>query len=156
MNHPYEEILQGETVLRRPPDERHELILDRVRGRIQDCLGPDSISKLLDRRSVVQLQAGTLVRPDLALVTAATGKLWLVAEVIDSYDHRMDTVNKKTLYEDMVVPRLWMIDPRYDNVEIYEGGKYGLALKTILAGREVLTDKFIPGFNFPIRELFGA
>ena len=58
-----------------------------------------------------------VVRPDLALVTAATGKAWLVAEIIDSADHRPDTVLKKAIYEDFKVPRVWMVDPRYDNVE---------------------------------------
>ena len=62
-----------------------------------------------------------MLRPDLALVTAATGKIWLAAEIVDSHDHRPDTVLKKGLYEDYNLARLWMIDPRYNNGELYHG-----------------------------------
>lgn len=47
-----------------------------------------------------------------------------------------------------------MIDPRYDNVEIYHAGQYGLALKSILAGREILAEKLLPDFQMTIAELF--
>jgi Uma2 family endonuclease len=97
-----------------------------------------------------------MVRPDVALVTAATGKLWLAAEVISSDDHRTDTVVKKQIYEALNIPRLWMIDPRYDNVEVYHGTEYGLMLKGILAGREVLTEQLLPAFQLTISELFRA
>jgi len=97
-----------------------------------------------------------MLRPDLALVTAATGKIWLAAEIVSSDDHRIDTVTKKAIYEDLNLPRLWMIDPRYDNVEIYHGSQYGLSLKGILASREVLTESLLPGFAIVIKDLFEA
>ena len=68
-------------------------------------------------------------------MTVATGKLWLAAEIVNSEDHRADTFIKKQIYEEIRLPRLWMIDPRYDNVEVYHSGEYGLVLKSILAGR---------------------
>ena len=92
--------------------------------------------------------------PDLALVTTATGKLWLAAEIVSSDDHRTDTVFKKQLYEDLKLPRLWMIDPRYDNVEVYHGSEYGLALKEMLSGQEILTEKLLPEFQIVVAELF--
>jgi Uma2 family endonuclease len=59
-------------------------------------------------------------------------------------------------YEDLSVPRLWVIDPRYDNVEIYHRTEYGLALRGILAGRELLEEKLLPSFQLAIAELFRA
>jgi len=88
------------------------------------------------------------------LVTAATGKLWLAVEIVSSDDHRMDTVVKKQIYEAIKVPRLWMMDPRYDNAEVYHSTEYGLMLKGILAGREVLAEPLIPEFQMVITELF--
>ena len=67
-----------------------------------------------------------------------------------------DTVVKKELYEEIRVPRLWMVDPRYDNVEIYHSTEWGLALKGILAGSEVLAETLIPEFQIVIAELFAA
>ena len=87
-------------------------------------------------------------------MTAASGKLWLAAEIVSPDDHRADTVVKKHLYEESRLPRLWMIDPRYDNLEIYHASEHGLILKSILAGREVLTEKLLPEFHLTIRELF--
>jgi Uma2 family endonuclease len=52
------------------------------------------------------------------------------------------------------VPRLWMVDPRYDNVEIYHAFEFGLKLSGILAGSEVLSDKLVPQFRLTVTELF--
>jgi Uma2 family endonuclease len=51
---------------------------------------------------------------------------------------------------------LWMVDPRYDNVEVYHCNQYGLILKGILAGREVLAERLLPEFQLTIAELFAA
>jgi Uma2 family endonuclease len=82
--------------------------------------------------------------------------MWLAAEIVSSDDHQPDTVIKKQIYEEMRLPRLWMIDPRYDNVEIYHSNEYGLILKNILAGHELLTEKLLPEFQLTITELFAA
>ncbi len=47
-----------------------------------------------------------------------------------------------------------MIDPRYDNVEIYHASQYGLVLKGILAGNEILTEKLLPEFQMTVADLF--
>jgi len=111
-------------------------------------------TQLLAPRTRIQVSRSTAICPDLALVTVASGKLWLAAEIISRDDHRTDTVLKKEVYETIRVPRLWMVDPRYDNVEIYHSFEYGLRLKCILAGSEVLTENLIPEFQFVIASLF--
>jgi len=151
----FEEIVKGERILRRAPDARHEQICERLHLQVGQCVTQANTSRLLAPRSVVQLGAGSLVRPDLALVASATGKLWLAAEIVNTPDHRIDTVTKKQLYEELNLPRLWMIDPRYDNVEIYHASEYGLALKGILASREILQDSLLPEFKISVTELFG-
>lgn len=154
MSDSYEEIVQGETVLRRPPDPRHELICSRLHTQVSLSVFGLSTTRLLTARSIVQVGAGTMLCPDLALVTAATGKIWLAAEIVSSKDHRIDTVIKKSIYEEMNLPRLWMIDPRYDNIEVYHGSRYGLALQHILAAHETLTEKLLPEFELKVTELF--
>jgi Uma2 family endonuclease len=156
MSEPYEEIVEGETLLRLPPSARHEAICSRLHDLVLAAVNGVPTTRLLERRSFVQLSSGTTVRPDLALVAAATGKIWLAAEVISSDDHRTDTVMKKQIYEELNIPRLWMIDPRYDNVEVYHGTQYGLMLKGILAGKETLTEQLLPALQVTITELFKA
>jgi Uma2 family endonuclease len=152
----YEEIIHGETIVRSAPGTRHEAICAFLHARVSASLAANSPARLISPRSVVQLSAGVMLRPDLALVTAATGKLWLAAEIVDSHDHRPDTVLKKGLYEDFNLPRLWMVDPRYNNVEFYHGTPHGLALRGIMAGRESIQEPLLPAFQLTVAELFSV
>lgn len=156
MSSPYKEILEGQTITRAAPGPRHELICGRLHAAIHASVANLASTRLLAPRTQVQLSPQTAVCPDLALVTRATGKLWLAVEIVNSDDHRPDTVIKKQIYEEAKLPRLWMVDPRYDNVETYHGSEYGLALKGILAGRESLAERLIPEFYIGIAELFAA
>lgn len=152
----YEEIIEGETLRRAAPGVRHEEVCVRLHASVAASLASVTTTRLLPPRTLVQLSAGTMLRPDLTLVTTATSKAWLIAEIIESGDNHTDTVMKKTFYEEMNLPRLWMVDPRYDNLEIYHGSRYGLALRGILAGREVLTERLLPQLSLSMHELFGT
>lgn len=154
MNLPYEEIFAGEAAARKAPGVRHELICSRLHAVVHASVANLASARLLTPRAQVRVSVETLLCPDLALVTVAGGKLWLAAEIVSSDDHRLDTVVKKQIYEETKVPRLWMIDPRYDNIEVYHSTEYGLMLKGILAGREVLTEQLLPEFQLVIAELF--
>jgi len=156
MSPSYDEVLGGETVGRKAPGARHELICARLHAAMTASVANMTSTQLLAPRSRVRVSTATALCPDLALVTAATGRLWLASEIVSSEDHRIDTVVKKQVYEEIKIPRLWMIDPRYDNVEIYHHTEYGLMLKGILAGREVLSEKLIPEFQIVIADLFAA
>jgi Uma2 family endonuclease len=156
MSQAYEEVIEGTKLMRAAPGRRHELICSRLHRCIHASVANFAGTKLLSPRTEVQLSGRTRVCPDLALVTAATGKLWLAVEIVSSDDHRTDTVIKKQIYEEVKLPRLWMIDPRYDNVEIYHSSEYGMILKAMLAGREILSEKLLPEFELRIDELFRA
>ena len=152
----YEEILDGATLPRSAPAERHEQICRRLHQEMAAGVNGLATAQLLAPRTQVQVLRTTFLRPDLALVTAASGKLFLAVEIIGRDDHRADTVTKKEIYEQIRVPRLWMVDPRYDNVEIYHAFEFGLKLHGILAGREVLAEKLVPQFQMTVAELFAA
>jgi hypothetical protein len=154
MSESYEEILEGATLTRAAPGARHELLCARLHECVRASVANLTSTRLLAPREQVCLASGTKVRPDLALITVATGKLWLAAEIVSPHDHRTDTVVKKQIYEDLRLSRLWMIDPRYDNVEVYHGSQYGLILKAILAGREILAETLLPEFQMTIADLF--
>ena len=154
MNIPYEEILGGIPHGRPAPGARHEVICQRLHQIVHASVANLRSTRLLPPRSAVEISRHDKVCPDLALVAAATGKLWLAAEIVSTEDHRTDTVVKKQIYEEVKIPRLWMIDPRYDNVEVYHSNEYGLILKGILAAHEVLAEKLLPEFQLTIAELF--
>ncbi len=154
MTHPYDETLNGSPLVRQAPGDRHEQICARLHRFMHASVANLTSTRLLPARSSVRLSSENVVRPDLALVTTATGKLWLAAEIVSSEDHAPDTVVKKQIYEEIKLPRLWMIDPRYDNVEVYHATQYGLVLKSILAGSEILSEKLLPEFEITMTELF--
>ena len=154
MHAPYEEMLAGVLTLRLPPGQRHELICARLHAAIRAGIANFPGTKLLGRRTEVRFGPSTTLRPDIGVVAAASGKLWLAAEVVSSDDHHTDTVIKKQVYEDLKLPRLWMVDPRYDNIEVYHATEYGLKLNGILAGRDVLSEKLLPEFQLVVGELF--
>jgi Uma2 family endonuclease len=156
MSHPYPETLGGELLMRLAPGARHEAICARLHQSVKASVSNLASTRLLPPRTQVPVMADTALSPDLALVTTASGRLWLAAEIVSSDDHRPDTVIKKQIYEEMRIPRLWMIDPRYDNVEVYYASEYGLVLKYILAGREILTEKLLPEFQIGVTELFAS
>jgi len=156
MSRPYEEILDGATLPRSAPGDRHEKICARLHREMAVGVNSQAGTRLLAPRTKVEVSRLTALCPDLALVMAASGKLFLAVEIISRDDHQTDTVTKKEIYEKIRVPRLWMVDPRYDNVEIYHGTEWGLVLKGILAGGEVLADQLIPQFQIPIADLFAT
>jgi Uma2 family endonuclease len=156
VSQPYEEILDGASLPRSAPSVRHELICERLHAAMAASVANLGSTQLLAPRTKIQVSRSTAICPDLALITTVTGKLWLAVEIVHTGDHHADTVIKKEVYEHVRVPRLWMVDPRYDNVEIYHSTEFGLALKGILAGREVLSEKLVPEFQFVIAELFAA
>jgi len=156
VSEPYEETVKGEKVLRLPARPRHEIVLVRLHQRVAKAVTQLASTRLLAPRTRIELSPKNLFRPDIALITMASDKLWLVGEVISSDDHHADTVDKKEVYEEFKLPRLWMIDPRYDNVEVYHGTPYGLALKKVLAGRDILNEPLLPGFQIAVHELFAG
>ena len=156
MSRPYEEILDGATLPRSAPGDRHEIICARLHRELAAAVNGLAAMQLLAPRTAVVVKRGTTLCPDLALVTKATGKLFLAAEIVSRDDHKPDTVLKKEIYEAVKIPRLWMVDPRYDNVEIYHSFEFGLKLHGILAGSEKLAEKLIPQFQISVAELFAT
>jgi len=153
---PYEETIDGATLPRSAPGERHEKICDRLHREMAASVNGLAAMQLLPPRARVQITRTTFLCPDLALVTAATGKLFLAIEIVSREDHHYDTVTKKEIYEQVRLPRLWMVDPRYDNVETYHSFEFGLQLKSILAGSEVLSEKLVPQFKVVVTDLFAS
>jgi Uma2 family endonuclease len=154
MPHSYEELLAGEPHQRAQPAGPHELLCNRLHAWVRAALPANSTLELLPRRTVLELDANNHLCPDLALRQKASGQLYLVAEVLQPGDHHRDTVVKKELYLAQRVPRCWIVDSRYHNVEVYGTGEYGFRLEGILAGQDRLIDPALPELSRTMDELF--
>lgn len=162
MTEGYEETIGGEVQVRRAPGFEHERLVDRLHLLVGDTLSPNSALQLLPRRSGLRLADDLTVRPDLTVIRMppsgegepAGPQLYLVGEVLQPGDHHLDTVVKKQLWSDLKIPRLWMVDPRYLNVEVYGCGEYGFTLQEILAHGDQLKDPLLSGLGCSMNELF--
>src|ERR1039458_4671841 len=76
MSRPYEEILDGATLPRSAPGERHEKICARLHREMAAGVNGLASTQLLAPRTRVQVSRITALCSDLALVTAATGTLF--------------------------------------------------------------------------------
>lgn len=153
MSEAYEEIVGGEVWLRSPPSPKHEQVCQKLHQIVRKALEGIEDLQILPPRSIIEIQAGTLLRPDLVVIDKH-GKPVLIAEVIYPGDHRTDTVIKKNIYEESGIARLWMIDLRYECIEMYENTPFGLALRCSLAGMERVQDSQWPHLNFFVAQLF--
>jgi Uma2 family endonuclease len=163
MSETYEEFIGGEVIERRPPPSAHELLVGRLHRLVARSLPPNSALCLLAPRTELELGEACRLRPDLAVVQTKADpvdssgvQLYLVAELLLPGDHHVDTVIKKQLWADARLPRLWMVDPRYLNVEIYGCREYGFTLLEILANHHALTDPHLPGLSCSMDELFAS
>ena len=150
----YHELVAGERLVRAAPGARHESICLRLYESILPVLADLPRFRPLRPREPVQISPGTVLRPDLTVLRVDGMQPWLIAEVVDAVDHRADTVTKKAIYEDLRLPRLWMVDPRYDNVEVYHASAFGITLRRILAGHEVLEEPELGNLRIELSALF--
>ncbi len=154
MPSPYKELLSGETFIRAALNAPHELLCDRLHAAVAAHLPANSALRLLPRRTPLTLRDGVEICPDLALVRGPSSQLYLAAEVLQPGDHHPDTVLKKQLYADARTPRLWIVDSRYQNTEVYGSGEFGFRLDAILAGRDTLADPALTGLALSMTDLF--
>ena len=159
MSEAYEEVIQRESFCRRPPTAAHELLVGRLHALVAAAIPLNSALHLLAPRTELLLGEHCALRPDLAVVRTdpgGTAQLYLVSEVLLPGDHHADTVIKKQLWADSRLPRLWMVDPRYLNVEVYGLGEFGFTLIDILAHHHPLTDPHLPGMSCTMDDLFAS
>lgn len=157
MSEAYEETIGGETVLRRTPGLDHERLVTDLHALVRAALPFNSTLQLLPPRSRLRLADDCILCPDLAAIRLDAGGVavpYLVAEVLLPGDHHLDTFIKKQIWSDLRLPRLWMVDPRYLNIEVYGCSEYGFTLQDILANHHALTDPHLPGLGCSMEEFF--
>lgn len=157
MSDTYEETIDGEVVVRRAPGLEHESLVAKLHALVRAALPFNSTLQLLPPRAPLALADDCVLRPDLTAVRPNPGgsaALYLVAEVLLPGDHHLDTFIKKQVWSNRRLPRLWMIDPRYLNIEVYGCGEYGFTLQDILANHHCLADPHLPGLHCSMADFF--
>lgn len=162
------EIIDGELYVSKQPSWYHQLI----------CLDLGAALRAWDRQTglgITNVAPGVIfaedddVAPDLVWISRerlkdeldAQGHLHvapdLVIEVLSPglKNELRDREAKLKLYARRGVREYWIVDWRNRQVEVYRGGEAGFELVQTLVVADDLESPLLPGFRYPLRDLFG-
>lgn len=158
------ELIHGEVHMAPSPNTKHQLSLLHLSSSLESYLTSNRLGVILFAPMDVRLAVDTAVQPDLIFISNARagiilenyidGAPDLVVEILSPSTTAYDRATKLNLYAEAGVPWVWFLDPQAKAVEMLKlaGKKY--RFDSILAGHEVLTSSFFPGWQLPLDELF--
>jgi len=155
------ELIDGELVRNVMPPIRHQRVIGnllmalahyfRAHGGGEVWLSP--LDVVLDEHNVCE--------PDLIVISDArasivgerciTGAPDILIEVLSEDSRVQDEVTKRRLYERFGVTEYWIVDLTRDEVRAHRGGETAL-----LAGPDEIASPLLPGFAFPVCDVFEA
>lgn len=161
------EIIDGELFVTRSPHWRHQ----EVSGFILTALNNWSISTGAGRASMtpgIIFSNADNVIPDVVwasnnrlseLLDEAghlTGAPELVVEVLSpgKENEKRDREDKLKLYSDRGVEEYWICDRFQQTIEIYRRQDAELKLTATLSNKDVLSSPLLPGFSYPVAQIF--
>ncbi len=159
------ELMNGYVVRKSTPKPNHQTISmnlcmtlgNYLKNRKSGELFASPIDVFLDDLNAVQPDLVFIPTENQAMITddGIIGIPDLMIEIISSSSVLRDRVDKKNLYERLNVKEYWIIDPQYQDVEIYtvQNGRYELySGVTMFEG--VLKSTVFEGITIDLAELF--
>jgi len=134
------EIIDGRHFVSPGPSYYHQKLARRLAHEFQDHMEQLGLGDVMIAPYDVHLARGTVVQPDLVVVTAKnlsligarklTGVPDLLVEVLSPSRRNYDRQTKLARYERAGVPEFWIVDPREPRIEQYvlREGEYGKPL----------------------------
>jgi Uma2 family endonuclease len=122
------EVVHGELLVTPSPRPLHQLVLARLQLAIGKYLEREPIGVLLSSPADISWGPDVLVQPDLFVVAMEEARtmtwakmqhLPLVIEVLSPSSTRADRFTKRRLYQEVGVPRYWMVDADAQVVETW-------------------------------------
>jgi Uma2 family endonuclease len=161
------EIINGELIVTRSPHARHQ----EASGRIFAAFDSWSMSTGLGRTYVfpgVIFSDADNVIPDVIWISNKRvselldeaghflGAPELVVEVLSpgKENEKRDREDKLKLYSDKGVEEYWICDRFQETIEIYRRQNGELKLTATLSNKDMLTSPLLPGFSYPVAQIF--
>jgi Uma2 family endonuclease len=122
------ETVRGELLVTPAPGAWLQEIVARLVVRLRTWLEEHPVGHLLQSPADISWGPDILVQPDLFVVRLEEARtmdwtrmkhLLLVIEVLSPTTARADRFTKRRLYQDVGVPRYWMVDPDREAVEVW-------------------------------------
>lgn len=161
------EIVNGELLVTRAPDWRHQRASTRICTALDTWSLSTGLGEAVQAPGVIFTDADNVI-PDvvwvsqerLAVLLDAAGYLTgapeLIVEVLSLGDEnqRRDRELKLKLYSERGVQEYWMIDWQKRQMEVYRREQALLRLVNTLLPPDQVTSPLLPGFSYLISQLF--
>lgn len=161
------EIVDGELLVTRAPDWRHQKASTRISTALDTWSLSTGLGEAVQAPGVIFTDADNVI-PDVVWVSRErlavlldeaghlTGAPELVVEVLSpgNENERRDRELKLKLYSERGVQDYWIIDWQKQQVEVYRREQALLRLVNTLFPSDLLTSPLLPGFSYPISQLF--
>jgi Uma2 family endonuclease len=161
----YYELINGLIMKKSAPAPQHQNISMSLSMKLGSFIKSKKLGKLfaapidlfLDDRNAVQPDLVFVANDNLHIVThdGIVGIPDLIVEIISPSSVMRDRIDKKNLYERLNVKEYWIIDPAYQDIEIYTvlNGRYELfSGVTMFEGS--LKSNILEGISIELKELF--
>ena len=160
------ELIDGEHFVTPAPVRRHQRLTVRLTFALEGWLRQHPVGELYVAPMDVILSDIDVVEPDLLFVSNERSQIlgkWihgapdLVIEILSPSTRRVDEITKRRLYERVGVREYWIVDDEIEVVKIYRRQEDGSFAREPELSREAghsLTTPLLPGFSFPLAELF--
>jgi Uma2 family endonuclease len=159
------ELIDGVHYVSAAPRPRHQLVLARLLGRIENYLRERPVGVLLPGPADVVFTDHDVVEPDLLFVSRARREILtelnisggapeLMVEILSPSTRRRDLVLKHRLYERWGVDQYWIVDPQRKTVQAFRRASDRYRLAAELGAGDVLTTPILPGLEIPLAEVF--
>ena len=161
----YYELINGYIMKKSAPRPEHQRISMKLSRAIANYLFDNRIGEIFAAPIDVFLDKINAVQPDLIFIASANqekittdgiiGIPDLVIEIISPTSVIRDRVDKKNLYERLNIQEYWIIDPQYQDVEIYtiENNRYELYSGVTMFEGE-LKSKVLEGIVLELTDIF--
>ncbi len=159
------EILDGMLVCEPAPYVQHQRVLKRLLRIVEDYFAPqDPMGEVLFAPVDVTLSDTNVIQPDLVYIPGESSEIveekricgapLLVVEILSKWTRSQDRVRKRNIYERMLIPHYWVVDPQDEMIEAYalRDGAYVLRSSGLSTGEFVHPD--FPEFAFDLAELW--
>ena len=143
----YYEIIDGETIRKSAPTPMHQRICRKLIVILDSFINEKKLGEIFQSPIDVYLDEYNKSQPALVFVSdekkaiitndGIMGIPDLIIEIISPGSVIRDRIEKKNLYERMLVKEFWLIDPQYEAIEIYtlQNNRYELlSAATMLEG----------------------
>lgn len=166
-NYPFDEdkryeLDEGELVERTRPAYKHNRVLRILLVELELFLRKNPVGEVLISENLYALAPTTRRSPDVAVILGDHREELRDAKVISIIPHIAVEVlspsesprsihRKMKQYFEAGVKEVWLIDPETEEAEVWTGA--GLPFRALVR-KDVLDSPLLPGFQFPLAELF--